>query len=334
LKKIEITVNKGEATTVTELLKKMGLIYIPWVYEVEGQEFLFCSVTVPDDLADKIVNDVSAIMDLRLKENSISVLSIEGVVSSFLERLRTKTPEKKGQPGPVERLVEMTEPYIRLRKEVVIMALFATVIALTGLFLDNVAILIGGMLLSPLLGPINAFAVNASLGRLAKLQKSLVSILFLLSMIIALSTAITFVASRFVFLPLDTVQIALRSHATLIDIGVALVLGLAGGLALSSDLPEMLVGVAIAVALLPPAVVSGIGLAVLDQNLFIGALVLTFVYLFGLQLGCIVMLRIRGVWPRNYFQKAEAKKHSAYSIVILAGLVVFLAVVVLLSPLI
>jgi uncharacterized hydrophobic protein (TIGR00341 family) len=334
LKKIEITVSSNEADRIKELLEKMGLVYTPLAYKIEGEKFFLCSVLVPDEMTDKMVNDLSKIMDFRVKENTVSVLSVEGTVSTFLDRLRTKIEDEKSQPSPVEKLVEMTEAYTRIRRDVIVMGLFATVIALTGLFLDNVAILIGGMLLSPLLGPINAFAVNASLGRITKLEKSLVSILILLLTIIGLSTAITFVVSRFVVVPVDTVQITLRSHATLLDIAVALVLGLAGGLALSSAFPEMLVGVAIAVALLPPAAVSGIGLALLNESLFFGAFVLTFVYLFGLQLGCVAMLRIRGVWPRNYFKKSEAKRHSAYSIVILTCLIVFLAVVVLLSPLI
>jgi uncharacterized membrane protein len=165
------------------------------------------------------------------------------------------------------------------------------------------------------------------------LARSQAAILLLLAAIIALAAAITFVASQFIELPENTVQIAIRNNATETDILIALILGLAAGLALFVGFSEILVGVAIAVAIVPPAAVSGIGLALLNAKLFVGALILTIIYLFGLQLGSTLMLRIRGVQPRRYYQQTEAKKHSAYSIFILALLLVVLSFIVILSSL-
>jgi uncharacterized membrane protein len=77
-------------------------------------------------------------------------------------------------------------------------------------------------------------------------------------------------------------------------------------------IPEILIGVAVAVALLPPAAVSGIGLATHETQLFLGGLILTLVNLLGLQLGGIIILRIRGVTPRRYYQTAEARTESLF----------------------
>ena len=189
------------------------------------------------------------------------------------------------------------------------------------------------LLLSPLLGPINAFAVNANLGRIRKLARSQAAALLLLAAIIILAAVVTFLASQIVDLPANTTQIVIRNHATLTDILIALILGLAAGIALFVGFPEILVGVAIAVAIVPPAAVSGIGLALFNTNLFLGALVLTLIYLFGLQLGSTLMLRIRGVLPRRYYQQTEARKRSTYSILILAVLLVILTLIVILSSL-
>lgn len=332
MKKLEVTVTETEATKVEELLKQTDLVYLSSEVEIEGEKCCFYSIVLPDTLVDKIVADVSKAMDLRLRENSVSVICVEGAVSTFLDRLREKVAKKPAAPSPLERLVESTDKYTRLNKDVVIMALFATMIALAGLFLDNVAILIGAMLLSPLLGPINAFAVNANLGRIKKLAQSQVSVLLLLFAVIVLSAAVTFVASLVVELPVSTTQIMIRTHATLTDVLIALILGLAAGLALFVAFPEILVGVAIAVAIVPPATVSGIGLARLNANLFIEALILTLIYLFGLQLGSTFLLRIRGVLPRRYYQQSEARKHSWTSILILAALLLILSLIVLLIP--
>jgi uncharacterized hydrophobic protein (TIGR00341 family) len=333
LKKIEVTVTNDEASKVEELLETTELVYLSSKVEIEGEKCCFYSIVLPDNLADKTVTDISNVIDLRLRENTIGVICVEGAVSTYLDRLREKVAKTPTPPSPLERLVESTERYTRLSKDVLTMALFATMIALAGLFLDNVAIVIGAMLLSPLLGPINAFAVNANLGRIRKLARSQAAVLLLLTSIIILAATITFVTAQFVELSENTTQIVIRNHATLIDILIALILGLAAGLALFVGFPEILVGVAIAVAIVPPAAVSGIGLALFNTNLFLGALVLTLIYLFGLQLGSTLMLRIRGVLPRRYYQQTEAKKHSTYSIFILALLLVILTIIVILSQL-
>lgn len=333
MNKIEATVTKEEASKVEDLLKKTELVYLSFEVEIEEEKCLYYSIVLPDDLADKIVTDISNIMDLRLRENTISILCVEGAVSTYLDRLKEKVAKKPASSNPLERLVESTDRYTRLNKDVLTMALFATMIVLAGLFLDNVIIVIGAMLLSPLLGPINAFAVNANLGRLRKLVKSQVSVLLLLASIITVAACITLVASQFILLPENTVQIAVRTHAGLIDVLIALILGLAAGLALLVGFPEILVGVAIAVAIVPPAAVSGIGLALFNANLFLGAFVLTLIYLFGLQLGSTLILRVRGILPRRYYQQSEAKKRSTYSILVLASLLVLLALIVVLSSL-
>jgi uncharacterized hydrophobic protein (TIGR00341 family) len=331
LKKIEVTVTKVEASKVEDLLKNTELVYLSSKVEIEDEKCCFYSIVLPDDLADKIVSDISSVIDLRLRENTVSILCVEGAVSTYLDRLKEKVAKKPTLPNPLERLVESTDRYTRLNKDVSAMALFATMIALAGLFLDNVAIVIGAMLLSPLLGPINAFAVNANLGRIRKLAKSEAAVLLLLASIIILAATITLVASQFVPLSENTSQIAIRTHAGLIDVLIALILGLAAGLALLVGLPGILVGVAIAVAIVPPAAVSGIGLALFNTPLFLSALILTLIYLLGLQLGSTLILRIRGILPRRYYQQSEARKRSAYSILVLALLLALLTLIVSLS---
>jgi uncharacterized hydrophobic protein (TIGR00341 family) len=259
-------------------------------------------------------------MDLRKKENAISIYDVEAFVSTALDKIKEKAAKEKSTKNPLERLINATDKHVRPNKDTFTMALFATLIAFSGLFLDNVVIVIGAMLLSPLLGPLNAFAVNADLGRLRKVLISQFSILALLVSMIALSAATTFIVSQFVAIPINSGQIVLRMHASFSDIGIALIIGLAGGLALFVGLPELLVGVAVAVALVPPATVAGIGLALQDTGLFAGALALTFVYLIGLELGSSVMLRIRGVTPRHFYHKDKTRIKFAYSIAILVVL--------------
>jgi uncharacterized hydrophobic protein (TIGR00341 family) len=328
LKRINVTIATDRSENVREIFERLNLPVVVSTGIQDDKTVSIFSALVPDELVDNSIDEIIKNIDLRIKENVISVYDVEAFVSTALDKIKEKATKDKSKKNPLERLISQTDKHVRLNNDKLVMALFATLVAFAGLLLDNVAIVIGAMLLSPMLGPLNAFAVNTNLGRLRKVAASQLSILGLLGAIIILSAAATFLVSQFISVPLNSGQIVLRMHASLSDIGIALVIGLAGGLALFVALPELLVGVAIAVALVPPATVAGIGLALENAGLFLGALTLTFVYMIGLELGSSVMLRIRGVSPRRYYQKGEVRIKFAYSIAILAVLFGILGAIV------
>ena len=328
MKRINVTVTADRSKEVREIFEKLELPVVSSTGTQDGVTVSNFSALIPDEFVDNSIEELTKNIDLRIKENVISVYDVESFVSTALDKINEKAAKEKSKKNPLERLISQTDKHVRLNKDTLAMALFATLVAFAGLLLDNVAIVIGAMLLSPLLGPLNAFAVNTNLGRLRKVLVSQLSILGLLGAIITLSAVTTILVSQFVSVPLNSGQIILRMHASLSDIGIALVIGLAGGLALYVALPELLVGVAIAVAIVPPATVAGIGLALQDVGLLEGALTLTFVYLIGLELGSSVMLRIRGVSPRHYYNKAEVRTKFVYSVAILVVLFGILAAIV------
>jgi uncharacterized hydrophobic protein (TIGR00341 family) len=284
-------------------------------------------------LAEEAMDRLSNTLDLEQKENIISIFEVEGIKSTFLDRLKEKAAKKKSSSNPTEELIEKTDRYTHFNKDAIAMTFLATLVALAGLFLNNVIIIIGSMILPPMLGPINALAVNANLGRPKKLLHSQFSVLLLLFIIIVIAAIVTFVASQFIELPRTTEQIVMRTSVTFFDVLVALVLGIAAGMVFRIALSESLFGVAISVALVPPATVAGIQLAFTNEILFVGSLVLVLVNLFALEFGCTLMLRILGVSPRTFYKKGEGKKNAAYSIVLLAILLLILAIIIILSPL-
>jgi len=333
LKKIEVIVTQKEAPLVEETLKDLGLLYVHSNVDVEGEDCSSYSALVPDELAAKAMEQIAPSVDLRQKKNMISLIAVEGVTSSFMSRLKEKASKAQSSPNPTEKLVESTERYTRLHWDLVAMTALATLIALAGLLLNNVVIIIGGMLIPPMLGPVNALAVNANLGKPRKLLTSQLTVLVLIVLVVLLAALATFFAQQFISLPTTNEQIAIRSHVSILDVFIALVIGVAAGLAFRVALPENLLGVVISVALVPPATVAGIELARLNEITFFGALILTFVYLFGLEFGCTFMLRIMGVSPSEYYKKGEARRHSTYSIILLAVLLAVLAIIVYLAPL-
>jgi uncharacterized hydrophobic protein (TIGR00341 family) len=328
LKKIEITVELDQSDKLFNMLNQMNLLYQSSKVQVGDQECYLLYVLVPDEFVDELINQVSEKIDLRHKENIISVIEVTGVVSTHLDRFKEKAVKVNPPLNPIERLVESTDKYTHLNQNIFLFVFFATIIALTGLFLDNITIIIGAMLLSPLIGPINAFAVNANLGRTKFIIRSQLVSLLLLIFVIATASIFTFIIN--LFIPLDvTTQISLRGQTNIVDIFLAFILGCAGGLALFTDFPEILVGVAVAVALVPPATVTGIGIALMDLRLMIGAFLLTLINLLGLQLGCTIMLNLKGVVPRRYYQRTIAKKYYRYFIYTIAILLIIISLILL-----
>lgn len=333
LKKIEITISTQEASELEKTLGEMELLFSFSTITVGGKKCKSYSILVPDELVAQAIEKISSIMDLRKKENTISMLAVEAVTSTFMNRLKEKASKSEVSMNPTEKLVESTQRYTHLSIDIIAMTLLATLIALAGLFLNNVIIIIGAMLIPPLIGPVNALAVNANLGNLKKTLQSQITVLVLIIIITSLSALTTFVLTHFISVPAFTDQINLRTHVSFFDVLISLVIGITAGLTFRVAMSENLLGVIISVALVPPATVAGIELALLNGPFFEGALILTLVYLFGLEFGCTLMLRLMGVSPGSYFKKSDARRRSTYSIIILATLLLILALIIAFSPL-
>jgi uncharacterized hydrophobic protein (TIGR00271 family) len=133
-------------------------------------------------------------------------------------------------------------------------------IATLGLVLDSPAVIIGAMLISPLMGPIMATGLGLAAGDLYLALKAVVK----LSTSIALATAVS--AALVWILPFHspTAEILSRTKPTLLDLGIALLSGIAGSVAVgraagNTDGLTTVPGVAIAVALMPPLCTFGFG---------------------------------------------------------------------------
>jgi len=272
---------------------------------------------VPDEELNKLVDTLQESMDLRYKQVLLEVSSPDFVVSSFLKKAEKKF--KTEEETPVEKLIDETKRYIKLDYGKIILTSIAGIIALTGLFMNNVTVIIGAMLLSPLLGPIYAFAVNTAVGKIEYAFRSLANLLVLVLIAILFSCLITLVISAFVNLAL-TPEILTRMDSSYINIFTAILLGFASMFAFSKGIPESTAGVAIAAALLPPAVVVGIMLVKNFQEI-LSPLTLMFENIVGLMVGGLVATLVLNIGPRRYYEKVVAKKFITRTLWFLISLV-------------
>jgi len=149
--------------------------------------------------------------------------------------------------------------------------IFAIFIASLGLNVNSTAVIIGAMLVSPLMGPIMGLGFGMAINDLELLKKSLFSYLFAAGVGLATSTVF------FLLSPINDAhsEILARISPNIYDVLIALFGGLAGILATSSKLKgNVIPGVAIATALMPPLCTAGYGLATFQFQFFFGALYL------------------------------------------------------------
>ena len=174
-------------------------------------------------------------------------------------------------------------------KETMFILICAMIIASIGLNTNSVAVVIGAMLISPLMSPIQSLGLGLSNGNLKRVYVSL----FRLGIFILISV----VSSTFYFLvsPINdaTPQILARTYPTLWDVLIAIFGGTAGVIAKTEeDGGNVVPGVAIATALMPPLCVVGFGIAHGNLKIFLGAGYLFIINTFFIMIATLVGLRV------------------------------------------
>lgn len=183
---------------------------------------------------------------------------------------------------------------------------FAIFIASLGLNVNSTAVIIGAMLVSPLMGPIMGLGLGMAINDLTLLRKSLSNYLFAAGIGLATSTI------YFLLSPINDAhsEILARTSPNIYDVLIAWFGGLAGILATSSKQKgNVIPGVAIATALMPPLCTAGYGLATLNFNYFFGAFYLFLINTVFIALATLVTARFLK-FPFKHLLKEEDEKKA------------------------
>lgn len=179
---------------------------------------------------------------------------------------------------------------------------FAVFIASLGLNVNSTAVIIGAMLISPLMGPIVGMGLGIGISDLALLKRSIKN--YLVATGISVLTATLY----FLITPLTEAQSELlaRTSPTLYDVLIALCGGAAGILALSTrGSGNVIPGVAIATALMPPLCTAGYGLAMGEPSFFFGAFYLYFINTVFITLTTFVGVRMLRFKQKQFIDTAR-----------------------------
>ncbi len=187
--------------------------------------------------------------------------------------------------------------------------IFAIFIASLGLNVNSTAVIIGAMLISPLMGPIIGMGLAVGIADLKLFKRALTN--YLITTVISVVTATIY----FTISPITEAQSELlaRTSPTLYDVLIALFGGAAGILAISTKSKNNVIpGVAIATALMPPLCTAGYGLAVSNTSYFFGAFYLYFINTVFIAFTTCIGVRLLPFHRKKFVDREKMKRVNYY----------------------
>ncbi|MCD7937569.1 MAG: TIGR00341 family protein [Tannerellaceae bacterium] len=197
--------------------------------------------------------------------------------------------------------------------------IFAIFIASLGLNMNSTAVIIGAMLISPLMGPIMGFGLGLGIADVELVKSAFRNF--------AIATIVSVVTSTVYFLitPFSEAQSELlaRTTPTIYDVLIAFFGGLAGIVASSTKSKgNVIPGVAIATALMPPLCTAGYGLASGQFYYFLGAFYLFFINTVFISLATFLVVRLLKFPKKVFLDKQQETRVTRY-----IGIIVFFTII-------
>ncbi|MBK6412007.1 DUF389 domain-containing protein [Sphingopyxis sp.] len=201
----------------------------------------------------------------------------------------------------------------RLNQKFLLLITLSSAIATLGLLQSSAAVVIGAMLVSPLLGPIMGVGFGLATLESNLIKRSLVTMAAGMALAIIVAMLIIWIS------PIQdvTAELRARTQPTLLDLGVAVVGGIAGVYAIMRKLSGVMVGVAIATALVPPLSTIGFGLATGRFDFALGAALLFLTNTLAIAFAATGIARI------NRFGPSLTPQHTAMQVI---GIIVTLGI--------
>ncbi|TCV88048.1 TIGR00341 family protein [Sulfurirhabdus autotrophica] len=315
MKYVEVITDAGSADTVAAISEKHEVS--DFRLSIVGNDGMQSMRLLVGD--DKLQSVLDALQTLLGKQAStrIVVLPVEIALPKLTEEERE---EEDSAAATREALYEEVEKNARLDLNFIVLVVLSTAVAAIGLIENNVAVVIGAMVIAPLLGPNLAFGLGTALGDIALMRKSVLTSTVGIALAIILSIIIGIAWP----LEVSSPELVSRTQVGMDSVALALASGAAAALSMTTGLSSVLVGVMVAVALLPPAVTLGLMLGYGNINLAISAALLLAINLVCVNLSSKVVFFVKGIRPRTGWEKKKAKHSMVIYILVWLFTLIFL----------
>ncbi|MDY0340483.1 MAG: TIGR00341 family protein [Coriobacteriia bacterium] len=329
LRLLEFDADTREVDAITKLLEERQVHHV-WVAPLDESH-----ATIKVLLDAEHVEEVTDTLQARPRTSGHRMVLL--AVEATLPRLKEPEPAENDADGDTEASsssnslrISRDELYqdlasgTRLNIPYAVMVALSTIVAALGLIRGDVATIIGAMVIAPLLGPNIALSFASTLGDTALARRAATTLAAGLAIAAVLSVSIGIVFDINPFAP----EIASRTTVGFANIALALAAGAAGSLAFTTGVPAALVGVMVAVALLPPLATAGM-LAGDGHWLQAGnAFLLLIANIASVNLAAMTTFVLQRVRPRVWWQAERAKKGRRIAIAIWGGTLLVLIVII------
>ncbi|MFA6920449.1 MAG: TIGR00341 family protein [Gallionella sp.] len=328
LRLIEMVLPEQDGVEVLDLLKEHKVLEHRQIRLSDGEVLVRILL---DAEQSEAVLDLLGERYAGKEGNRVVILAVEATLPRDepepTDTHKQASPEEKS-PERVSReeLYEDIKDAAECSRVYIAMVVLSTIVAAVGLYYDSVAIIIGAMVIAPLLGPNMALSLGTTLGDLPLLRSAILTALAGIATTMVLSVFIGMLLQVNPALP----ELASRNGVGMGDIAVALASGCAGALAFTTGVSTALIGVMVAVALLPPLVAFGLLLGGGHPALAMGALSLFLVNLISINLAGVTTFMAQGIHPASWWEKDQAEKATHTALKLWVSMLAVLIVLILL----
>ena len=308
VKVIEIIADSGHMDTLASIAEQQGIKDF-WSGPVQEDGRQSIRMLVAPGQRQGVLDALQTV--LATSESArIIIEPVEACLPAVVEESDDEKPKSSGLSR--EELYNNIEKNARLDRYYLLLVCLSTVVAAIGLLEDNIAVVVGAMVIAPLLGPNMSLALGSALGDSVLMRKSLTTIITGIFVALLLSMLIGFVWP----LNFDSRELISRTQVGYDSIALALASGAAAVLSLISGLSSVLVGVMVAVALLPPTATLGLMIGAGEYHMAMGALMLLAVNIVCVNLAEKNRFYDRGVRPRTWLEQKKARQSTTLYILI------------------
>ena len=329
---VQVMIPAGKRAAVVRALEEEGVDYVV-TDETSNREYTgVATFPLPKAAVEPVLE--------RLREAGIDdrtytvIVAAETVISRRFEELEEEYAEESDRDEDRisrQELQAKADELASGMRTYVMMTVISAVIATAGLLLDSPATVVGSMVIAPLIGPAMSAAIGTVVDDEEMFRRGVR--MQLVGVVVAIGAATLFAVSlRTLGLvppgldPLELAEVAERLAPNVLVLAVAIGAGVAGIVSLMSGISATLVGVMIAVALIPPAAAVGIGIAFSIPRLVIGAGVIVAVNVLSINLAALVMLWYEGYRPDRWFREDDARAAVVKRVTVLVAAIAVLSV--------
>ncbi len=332
LRLIEVILPTADAGRLSSTLEEQHTIGI-WTTEM-GDEQTMARILVPTGYTEGIADTLSTHFGQHATFR-LMLFTVEATVPQPEEPEPEQTTQPDEQP-PTEtqsQRVSREELYqdiaqgAQFSRVYLVTVVLSTLVAAVGVLRGDVAVIIGAMVIAPLLGPNVALALASTLGDIKLAVQSIRTLLAGIATATVLSLLIGFFGTVDPTAP----EIASRTQVGTGSLVLALAAGSAGALAFTTGIPAGVIGVMVAVALLPPLVVAGLLFGAGYMGLALNALLLFLGNVACINLAGVVTFLTQQIRPRTWWEARNAGRATRIAMLIWGSTLAVLLAIILLA---